>query len=160
MQILLFRHGIAEDIGPDGTDASRRLTEEGVRKTTIIARGLTKFADSPNRIMTSPKQRAIQTAQLVGNAFGVQPEVTPLLGEENLQAIAGMLAKLPFHRVLIVGHEPTLSSLASWLCTGEINGFLGLKKAGCACIEWSNPTIPATLIWLATPKLLLAAASE
>ena len=33
MRLLVFRHGIAEDTAADGTDASRVLTAEGVRRT-------------------------------------------------------------------------------------------------------------------------------
>ena len=36
MQVIIFRHGIAEVQGPDGSDYGRRLTDEGVEKLEYL----------------------------------------------------------------------------------------------------------------------------
>jgi phosphohistidine phosphatase SixA len=59
-------------------------------------------------------------------------------------------------RVMLVGHEPELSHLASLLLTGSIDGLrLELKKGGCIAIAIRTlaPRV-ATLAWLATPRTL------
>jgi phosphohistidine phosphatase len=158
MQLLLFRHGIAEDHGPDGTDASRRLTREGIEKTTEAARGLAKIADAPGVILTSPKVRAKQTADIVAEAFGERPETLDALAEEDLDAILRALAKRDEERILVVGHEPTFSRLVEFICTGQMRGSVEMKKAGCACVELdlqrNGKAAHGKLQWLATPRIL------
>jgi phosphohistidine phosphatase SixA len=66
--------------------------------------------------------------------------------------------------VMIVGHEPMLSELVEQVCTGGRRiGFVDMRKAGCACVEVAlaptGETTAATLLWLATPKMLRAAGS-
>jgi len=73
MQLLVFRHGIAEDDSAGGSDFSRQLTDEGVDRTRRAAAGLRKVAPSPQVILTSPKVRARQTADLAGEAFDRSP---------------------------------------------------------------------------------------
>jgi len=69
MKLYIFRHGIAEDVGPDGTDDSRRLTREGVDKTRKAAAGIARLGAKPDVILTSPKVRAAQTADLAAEVL-------------------------------------------------------------------------------------------
>jgi phosphohistidine phosphatase len=160
MQLLLFRHGIAEDHGPDGTDASRRLTKEGIERTAEAARGLAKIADAPGAVLTSPKVRARQTADLVADAFGERAEVLDALADEDFEAILRALAKREEETIVIVGHEPTFSRLVEFVCTGQVRGSVEMKKAGCACVELelqrSGKVTFGRLHWLATPRMLRA----
>jgi phosphohistidine phosphatase len=160
MQLLLFRHGIAEDHGPDGADASRRLTREGIEKTTEAARGLAKVADEPGAILTSPKVRAKQTADIIAEAFGERAEILDVLAGEDPDAILRALAKRDEERILIVGHEPTFSRLVESICTGQVRGSVEMKKAGCACVELdlqrNGKVTHGRLEWLATPRMLRA----
>jgi phosphohistidine phosphatase SixA len=59
-------------------------------------------------------------------------------------------------RVMIVGHEPSLSGLASLLLTGSIDGMrLALKKGGCIAVALRAPAPrAATLEWVMTPRAL------
>jgi phosphohistidine phosphatase SixA len=59
--------------------------------------------------------------------------------------------------VLVVGHEPGLSRLASLLLTGSIDGLgMNLKKGGLIAIEMRGtlPHAQATLRWMLTPRQL------
>ena len=119
MQLLIFRHGIAEDDGPDGTDASRRLTEEGVDKTKRGAVGLASIVDRPDVVFTSPLVRAVQTAQIVGQVFNRAPVVLEELAYGPPRAVIGRLREVEQEVVMIVGHEPTLSGIVRLLCSGR-----------------------------------------
>jgi phosphohistidine phosphatase len=58
--------------------------------------------------------------------------------------------------VAIVGHEPHLSGLVTWLMTGQIDSRLELKK-GAACLlrfERAPGEGEATLRWALTPSQL------
>ena len=157
MQLLVFRHGIAEDRRPDSDDASRRLTDEGVSKTKEAARGLARIAPRPATLLSSPLVRAWQTAQIAGQVFEVEPRVLDSLAHGPPLAVARDVRARREDVVMIVGHEPTLSRLIALLCTGAgPMDCIQLKKAGCACVELDtdHPERPATLLWLATPKML------
>jgi len=64
--------------------------------------------------------------------------------------------------VAIVGHEPSLSRLASLLLTGSPEGVtLALKKGGLVTLELGSVAPRAgTLRWLLTPRCSAASAAE
>jgi phosphohistidine phosphatase len=159
MRLLVFRHGIAESRAADGTDASRALTEQGVERTRAAARGLATFADRPDVILSSPKTRALQTAREAATAFGCEVEVLAALSDGPPADTLRALAARAEGTVMIVGHEPMLSELVEQACTGDRRlGFVDMRKAGCACLdvalEPGGEATAATLLWLATPKML------
>ena len=169
MELMLFRHGIAEASGPDGTDASRRLTAEGNQKTAEAARGLARVAVKPQAILTSPLMRAAQTAAILAPGFDCEPETLDALGYGDAHEIIAQLARRREQCLLLVGHEPTLSQTAELLCTGRASRFLVLKKAGCICLEARFGRTPgrpggpggadsagALMQWVAAPRMLRA----
>jgi phosphohistidine phosphatase len=161
--LLLLRHGIAEDPVTGRDDASRPLTAEGIKKTRQAAAGLARVIDPPDLILTSPKLRARQTADLVADAFGLQAQSLTDLAAEAPDRILRKLHRYPQDTLLVVGHEPTFSRIVSLLCTTDPDAdLLELKKAGCACVQLdpapdSAPANPhARLLWLLTPAILRA----
>jgi len=159
MRLLVFRHGIAEEHAADGTDAARALTAQGVERTRAAANGLARIADPLDVILTSPRTRAVQTAHAAADAFGCAVEVLDALSggppDETLRALAARGEQ----SVMIVGHEPMLSELIEQVCTGDRRvGFVDIRKAGCACLDVvlqpSGEATAATLLWLATPRML------
>lgn len=161
MQLLLFRHGIAEPAAPGQRDHDRALTREGVERTGQAARGLARIIDPPDAILTSPKKRAVQTAALVGNALNLDPETVEVLSEGPADPIIRMLANRRESSLLLVGHEPWMSELAERLCAPrESVGFIDLKKAACALVEAPLRTDEGNgrgvLRWLIPPRVLRA----
>lgn len=159
MRLLVFRHGIAEERSADGTDAARALTAQGVERTRAAARGLAAFADPPDVILSSPRTRALQTAREAAAAFGREVEVVAELADGAPTEALRALAARTEATVMIVGHEPMLSELVEQLCTGDRRrGFVDMRKAGCACLDVDlapgGEATAATLLWLATPKML------
>jgi phosphohistidine phosphatase len=163
VRLLVFRHGIAEDTAADGTDASRVLTPQGVERARRAARALARLSDPPDVILTSPKVRARQTADAAAEAFERPVEVLDELADGPPGPALRVLAGRPEETVMIVGHQPMLSELVEQACTGgRSRGFVDLRKAGCACLDVtfdsSGDATTATLLWLATSKMLRAAA--
>ena len=65
--------------------------------------------------------------------------------------------------IALVGHEPDLGQLASYLLTGERNPSVRFKKGGVACIEvydLAPPKPHCQLRWLLTPKQMTAIAKS
>jgi phosphohistidine phosphatase len=165
---MLIRHGIAEDVSPDGRDEYRRLTQEGVNKTRKVAKALAKQIHAPGRLLYSPKIRAAQTASLLSDALGLEGEALPELANGPAEAVLRWCTEqeLP-ERVMLVGHEPTLSEFAELICFGQTYGRLRLKKAGLILLKTLEdsavhdprkagiPVGPASLETLLSPKHLI-----
>src|SRR5262249_48499114 len=87
------------------------------------------------------------------------PEVLPALatGVPAPEIAAALRSFAKQKHVLIVGHEPQLSAVASIVLTGSPGGAnLELKKGGCVALH--VPSRPdkggAQLLWLLTPRQL------
>ena len=159
--LYLVRHAIAEDISASGRDADRRLTAIGASKMRKVAAGLRALGATPDALWTSPLQRARQTAAILGDELAVatQPNVRPELSPGH--APEGVIAKLTLvsqvRSVMLVGHEPNISELASLLLTGSPDGaLLPFKKGAVAAIELGSlpPRAQGKLLWFLTPKQL------
>lgn len=156
MDLIVFRHGIAKDRSGELADADRPLTKEGVNRTREAARGLAKQIDPPEAVLSSPKLRARQTAELLCDALGMEPELFAPLGENDLAAMIDAIADRSESSIVIVGHEPSLSAMIEVLVGGAARGGVRLKKAGAARVVVEGRMGPkrGTLMWLATPKML------
>ncbi len=66
LDLILLRHGIAEDVSSDNLD-SRKLTEKGKKKLQDNLPVILPFIDSDNHIevWTSPLTRAKETADIL-----------------------------------------------------------------------------------------------
>lgn len=163
--VYLMRHGIAAEPSRDVADADRALTDEGIRKTTRVAEGLRALEVRPDAILSSPLRRAEETAQIacrVLTPHGVVVLNPALAGGRPAIDIARNL-KPPrgAGHVLLVGHQPDLGELASYLMTGSAGvAPLPFKKAAVACIETAAlpPRSTGLLHWFLTPGQLRAIA--
>ena len=159
MQLYVFRHGIAEPRRVDRPDTDRPLSPLGIERTLAAANGLARFADRPNVILTSPKDRARQSAGILGDLFDLAPEIVSVLADGLAGDVIHMLRQRDEDRVMIVGHEPILSEIIESLCTQKsLPGFIELKKASCALVDAplhpEDAPRPGVLKWLLPPRAL------
>jgi phosphohistidine phosphatase len=154
-ELLLLRHGIAEERRPDLPDGERPLTARGICRTRAVLQRLVALELCCDQLFSSPLRRARQTAELAVEA-GLAPagEVVAALapgGEVGplLQRAQGL------KRLALVGHEPDLGDLAARLI-GARAGALALKKAGVAVLQCDGPQEPWRLRLLIAPAQLLA----
>ncbi len=158
MEIYLVRHGIAEDRSASGRDADRALTEEGVAKAERVAKAFAKKVPSVDIIFHSPWLRAAQTAKIFAEFYLEAPLKTAneLRSSERARMALPLLSGLGNEKkVMLVGHEPHLSSLASLLITGSERPVLEFRKAGIAGISCTGNLDQGYLMFLLTPKMLL-----
>lgn len=154
MDLILLRHGKAEDAHPQG-DAFRALTEKGFEQARHQAARLAGFGKPPDIVLTSPLTRARQTADTFCNSIGlpgplVQSWISPGMKPETaLQELSGFSE---FNRVAIVGHEPDLSRLISTLL-GSNSTAIQMKKACLACLSLQPPSKQAKLKYLIPASL-------
>lgn len=162
MKIYLLRHAIAVDHGTPGvTEEQRPLTPEGQLKMRAAAVGMKEFGVEFQALLTSPLVRARQTAEIVAAAFNTKRLLKELSALKPGSPIDKLWAALkPFSRcdrLMLVGHEPDLSRLASTLLSGRPEGLdINFKKGGLCLIEIDNlpPKTRGSLRWLLTPKQL------
>ena len=135
VDLLLLRHGIAEERlgGLDHPD--RALTARGRRRTRAVIDALVCRGVGVERLITSPYRRALETAQIACEAgLSGQLEQQPRLQPGG---DAALLVKDLSGRVGLVGHEPDLSDLACSLL-GLVPGSLVLRKAGAMQLRGSG----------------------
>jgi phosphohistidine phosphatase len=114
MDLLLWRHAEAED-GED--DLKRRLTQRGEKQARVMAKWIREHQPKDLRIIVSPAVRTQQTAEALKLPFETLRKIGPGACVSELIAASGWPAASG--SVLIVGHQPTLGSLAALLLAGS-----------------------------------------
>lgn len=159
MKLYLVRHAIAEDLVDREDDSLRPLTEKGREKMRRIAQALEELGLQPDLIVSSPYARASQTAAILAKELKCKEELAYSdflmpMGEPN-DMIGEINEKFSVDELMLVGHEPSLSSLASVLLAGNSAVSINLKKGGVCCLSVDDLHYDrkATLEWLVTPKI-------
>jgi phosphohistidine phosphatase len=135
MKLYLVRHGPAESQSPTFHDFDRVLTTDGRKRVELVAAELGKRDEAPKRIITSPLRRAVETAEVVSSALGLElgcetsDDLAP--GGDAITLVRRLVGERA-RKVMLVGHEPDMSSLASLLLPSFSRGFdkamvLGLR---------------------------------
>jgi phosphohistidine phosphatase len=163
MKVLIIRHGKAEDRPllslSAKKDAARALTATGRREMRKAAKGLRKLAPDIDVLAASPLVRARETAEIVAKVFGVNEIVEQSLlspGADASALLHWLKQQPPDNTVALVGHEPDLGHLASWLLSGNGSSFVTLRKGACALIEFDGKPAAGrgVLAWLLQPGQL------
>jgi|APMI01.1.fsa_nt_gi phosphohistidine phosphatase len=121
-QLLLLRHAKAEHtIGV--SDHERRLIERGKRDAAAVGEWLMHFAATIDLVICSTSSRTRQTWEAIEHAGVTATEVEFARGVYSAGA-AGVMnlvreADPSVQRILVVGHEPTMSWLAERLTGGD-----------------------------------------
>src|SRR4051812_49673163 len=162
MKVLVIRHAIAEDrevfaeTGRD--DAMRPLTAEGSRKMRRAARGLRQIVPVIDELVASPLTRASETAEIVRRQYEIDRVETAdvLRPGTSLDDVVSWLAQRNAEMVAIVGHEPDLSRLTTYLVSGIDRSAVQLKKGGACLIAFEDRPSPGAgcLIWSVPPGIL------
>lgn len=142
-RIVLVRHATAVETGPRGSDFHRRLKKRGRREALLMAERLAALAPPPDLILTSPADRALETAGIFADRFdlggaGIEQREQlygGLLADEFLRLVRALDDR--HHCVYVFGHDPSFSEFAALL----VRGFTDLiPKAGCVVIEVPRKT--------------------
>jgi phosphohistidine phosphatase len=161
MQLYIVRHGIAIDREDPKcpAEAERYLTEEGVDKTTKVAKGVAALGPAPDLLISSPYLRAMQTAEIFATALKypkqkIQRTDLLLPGADAALFYRELAKNKQVGTVFCFGHAPQLDDLIA-TGLGSKNHLTALKKAGVALLELKRVSPPSgQLVWVATPKML------
>ena len=123
--LWLLRHAEAEDGLPDD---ERPLTERGAMQADAAGRAMAVLGVHLDACLSSPKLRAVQTAERACEPLGVPVTLEPALSGEpfDVRALTAGLGE-----VLLVGHDPSFSLLLHDLTGTQAR----MKKGGLAGIS-------------------------
>jgi phosphohistidine phosphatase len=143
VKIYLVRHGDAVPEEDAGSDRDRWLSPRGREAARILARLLREHRVEPDALLCSPLPRAVQTAELVAQGIDyigtivslrcLEPSAHPRIACGEITAAGGA--------VMVVGHEPSISSIGAFLLNRP--SFPPFRTAQCCMIEDGKPTFTA-----------------
>jgi len=158
MELYLFRHGIAEDAPPGGSDSSRALTPQGRERSAAVAKMAHNAGVTPSLIASSPYLRAMQTAEVAAKEFGWEGDILQLSSLVPHGTPEGVWTDLRGLRdesaILLAGHEPLMANLAAWLLNAP-GLIVDMKKSAMLRIDVSGSGAQprGVLRWMLVPKL-------
>ena len=155
MELFLMQHGKAL---PAEEAPQQPLSPEGVEQVRTSAAAIKKMGISFDVIISSPKQRARQTAALVAEAINY-PQ-SDIVETDLLKAMTPATESIRFLEnfndrgsVLIVGHLPSLGEIASSLLTEGCRVNIHFENAGLCRLDCPGlPTTFAELRWYLTQE--------
>jgi phosphohistidine phosphatase len=158
-RLYFLRHATAQDRHLPIPDAERILTEKGLGQARAVARFCERQGLRPQRLLSSPLVRAVETATQFSQHLPdcPRPQVVDWLrlGTPVAQALhdlrdavsANSGATADADSLWLVGHEPDLSDLISRLL-GSPHPIVRVKKASLTCITVEpHGEQPGQLLW-------------
>lgn len=137
--IYIVRHAKAEDNSASGKDFDRSLTGKGIRTAEKMGKRLALMNVMPGIITTSPAQRALQTAQIIGEIIKYPGEIiqNKTIYNSTAPSLIDIIKNTgkDIQSLMLVGHNPSLTDLLNYFCPSEIEN---LPKAGIAGIKISE----------------------
>jgi len=157
MEIYLMQHGeaYAEDQDPE-----RSLTPSGEQQIHSSGKALKKLGVDVDLMVSSPKKRARQTAEIVAGEVGYSKEgieitetLEPLAPSEDLIAYLRRFGDR--RKVLLAGHLPSLGRIASGLVSEGGDVSVHFEMGGLCRIDVEAlPTHKGGLRWILSPAHL------
>ncbi len=141
MGLLLVRHSDAAQAVGQVDDSARWLTASGRSKARAVAEALKERGISFTRIVTSPRVRAVQTAEIFAEVLGFAGAVVslPSLSYTVPADLAARDLAAPDGHIAAFGHMPTLGDVAQLLTGGAAVAFA-----------------PSEAVWIEAGRLLWA----
>ncbi len=157
MEIYLVRHGAAYE---KEDDPERHLNNDGVNQCHLTGRAMKKLEIQFDLIVSSPKARARQTAEIIAEEVGYlenEIKITDVLVPTALpkDTIEYLNDFDDVKKIMLAGHLPLLGHLASELLinTSQISFYF---EPGAVCHIYTEQThsFSGHFCWFLTPQHL------
>jgi phosphohistidine phosphatase len=140
------------------SDFERELTEIGREMTQKVALGLKRMNIEFELLGASPFVRAVQTAEIMREVFGIEKEVlkiNELIPGSDFKLLLDVLNSFHVGSLFLVGHMPHLGDFLSWVL--GLPGRIEFKKNSVACLEISSfVRSGGSLRWFIHPEQILS----
>ncbi len=154
MELYLVQHAKAAS---KQIDPQRPLTEEGHRDIQKVAAFIKPLNLCVDYLWHSGKKRAVQTADVLAEAVKVKEGTITREGlgpNDDVTALKDELASVE-HSIMVVGHLPFMSKLASLLLSGcESANTVVFEQGGIVCLSRSEAK-QWQIDWMVTPEILV-----
>lgn len=159
IELLVWRHAKTEPGNPGTPDRDRELLPVGRADAREMGRVLAEADLVPGLVLSSDATRAVQTAALAMEGFpaGIPrfdlPELYDAEWEDYLSAAATYGGRA--RRLLLVGHNPTVTELVSRAAGTAMQmktGFLAVIEAEVADASAAGPGTPLRLRSIMIPE--------
>jgi phosphohistidine phosphatase len=119
--LYLVRHAKSSWSNPLLTDKDRPLNQRGRKSAPDMGRRLAEQGHRPDLILSSPAKRAFSTAKKIAGALDYDEAEIVKDNSLYFSGTGSMLKMLDglddrYQKVMIVGHNPALTSLLNILC--------------------------------------------
>jgi phosphohistidine phosphatase len=158
--LLLLRHAKSSKDDPGLKDFERPLSERGEKDSQLIGEYIRKRKIKADLVISSPAERARQTAELVMKPAGLKVELRfdKRIYDAGVRSLLDVVSQIEdtANAIIMIGHNPGFEELLEAL-TGEVGN---LPTASLACLElnvdkWSKVRAGVgDLKWLMAPKEL------
>ena len=149
MEFYLVRHGEAVS---QAVNHQRPLTLEGRRDVERLGRAAAERGIQPRQIFHSGLLRARQTAEILSESLGPVEGVHELVGlrPDDDPVIAKAEVETSTVSLMLVGHLPHMSRLASFLVVGDADRLV-VEFAPATVVGLSYENNRWKLLWKLTP---------
>ena len=149
--VLFLRHAKSDWNAGAADDLSRPLSDRGCRAAAAVGNFLDEAGHVPNLVLCSPAVRARQTLEI---AIGAGDWTCPIeIVDELYYGTVDDMVRLACRRqvplLMLVGHEPTMSSTLEYLTGAELR-----MPTGALARVNLHPDNSGLLEWLIPPRLL------
>lgn len=153
MKLYVLRHGEAATTA--ASDSERPLTDTGANQTSQVVQRRLGHLSGLEAVFSSPKLRAVQTAEIVRKLLTSTPAITTtelIKPNADLAALGNLMDQFTGNReVMLVSHQPFVGELIDYLTDKPGTGTL-MRTSCLACLDvitYSRGC--ATLEWLEIP---------
>ncbi len=162
MKILtLVRHAKSSWQDSNLSDRERPLNERGEHDAPMMGKRIVAAGIRPSLILSSPAVRAWSTAKIIAQEIGYPREFLQRENSLYLASLDNIIDVLiaqdaEFNSVMIVGHNPGLTTFANYLSPGLTDNLAtaGVVSVGFKQDDWDLHSAPKTeLLSYDYPKL-------
>lgn len=156
VEVYLVRHGHAGSAArSSGPDDLRPLSAKGLRQATRLGGLLAGAAVHLDVLLSSPKVRAVQTAEILAEALDTRVRLDERLGHGlSLEQLDSIIREAgAAQRIMLVGHDPDLSEISTDLVGAPIS----VRKGSLVRIDLDPRSVGSgagALQWLIPPDAL------
>ena len=118
IELSFLRHAKSDYVDYNGDDFSRKISNVGIKKTHILGTFLREEKITFDQILCSPSRRTLKTLDLILEYCDKMPlvEILPEIYDGDKKSLIQYIKRDngDSKSKLIIGHEPTLSSLVDY----------------------------------------------
>jgi phosphohistidine phosphatase len=158
--LLLLRHAKSSWSDPTLRDFDRPLNKRGLKAAPLIGQFIRKKKVQPDLVLSSPAERAKQTAALVLRSarLKIKPRFDERIYEASVMRLLEIISEIEDEagEVMLVGHNPGMEDLLLAL-TGEVRRMptAALARVSLNIMKWSElRERDGHIEWLVKPKEL------